>query len=296
MLRAVALLCLTAAAAAAAADHQQTQCVPGLTGEICPSAGVGSLLPSWLSDLLGGGGAEGSSGPSPPSLLSSLSLLLLPALLSAVSANFDNNARNTATIAAGKLRSLVHGEEYTRSIQFQQRYNSSGYRIDGGGDDRNNILQKAITLHIAALEKDLDFEGARVALTKKVESSASSKEADGNDDSDDEGDGSVATQLKKFEVSTVPPQEQWVTVQKHPHIEFMQVISSESTGGGGEDSGKLTTVTTSYTMRSRATGADKVVNDFIIAAYKRYTNQMRENEEQRRLVATRFAGSLGLRS
>lgn len=290
MLRmAVALLGFAAVAAVAAADlHQdEKQCVPGLTGEICAPVSASSLLlPSWLSNLLGDAGAEGTSSVTPtgapPSLLSSLSLLLVPALLSAVFANFNNNARQTVALATSKLRGLVHGEEYTRTVQFQQRYNSSGYRIDGGGGgDRNNILQKAIMQHIAALEKDLDFEEARVALTKKVES-ASSKEAGGNDDSDDdEGDGSVATQLKKFEVATVPPQEQWVTVQKCPHVEFMQKVDSASTGGGAENgTGKLTTVTTTYSLRSRAGGADKVVNDFITTAYKRYTDQMREDEEQ----------------
>lgn len=263
MVRAAAVALLIVLGTTAAATHspgEVEKCVPGVTSDICQSDGY-AMVPDWLEDLLPGGAPSlGAEKPDKPSLASTLSLLVLPALLSAALAGFDTKARNAAQNTGRRLRSLVHGEEYSRGIAFKQRINSYGYRIDDDGDDRNNILQKALTLHIAALEPDLDFEGARVVLTKKVESNTKGGESDSDDEGD--GDGSVGTQLKKFVVSTVPPQEQWVTIQKYPHIEYMLTVTLESAGGGGEgSSGKLTTVTTTHTMRSRAANADTVVNE-----------------------------------
>eukprot|EP01052_Picozoa_sp_SAG31_P007680 SAG31_NODE_370_length_16651_cov_3.511056_7_plen_155_part_00 len=84
-------------------------------------------------------------------------------------------------------------------------YNRWGYAVGGGGadDDRNNILQRALTLHVAALEPSLDFVDARVVLTQVRSKNGNNSDSDDDDDGDG-ASGSVASQLKKFFVSNIP--------------------------------------------------------------------------------------------
>eukprot|EP01052_Picozoa_sp_SAG31_P007679 SAG31_NODE_370_length_16651_cov_3.511056_6_plen_144_part_00 len=43
----------------------------------------------------------------------------------------------------------------------------------------------------------------------------------------------------------------------------------------------MTTVTTTFSLRSRATNADRVVSEFVAAAYRRYIDNMKETEDTR---------------
>ena len=229
------------------------------------------LIPSWLS-----AGAASEGGPSKPTLLATLGFLVLPALLSSSMRGMDQRAHSYAVSISRFLHATLHGEEYTRTISSGKRFNSYGYEIsDRAKDgDRNGILQKALTLHIASLEPGLDFEDARVSLVKKLES----KKPDGDSD-DDENDGSVASQLKKFNVGTMPPPGMWVTVQRSPQVEFYSNVTTVKQGGGGESSGGITTVTTTFNLRARGRGADEAVSGFISDAYAAYIANMKENED-----------------
>jgi chaperone BCS1 len=285
------------------------------------TGGLGWLSPlSWLFQLfegdaitsgadlgsIGGDGAEQGSAKQPTSLLGTLCLLILPALLSSMLRGVDGHAYSGALWLSRKLRGLVFGEEYTRTLVHSVRYNRWGYAISDSAtdDDRNSILQKALTLHIAALEPGLDFPRSRVALTKRVES----EQAEGYDSDDETTRGSVAAQLKKFEVSMVracrrtaspiyaagflcgcsdsgfgqrqlPPPGEMVVVQQSPQVEFSTSIDTKKQGGSNSGGG-MTTVNTTFTLRSRAPRADLVVSAFIGTAYTRYVAQMKEHEQQ----------------
>ena len=76
------------------------------------------------------------------------------------------------------------------------------------------------------------------------------------------------------------PPDVWLSVQESPHLEFMSNITSKQSGAKKDGGGGMTTITTTFHLRSQAPGADKVVAEFIAAAYDRYIQAMKNSEDK----------------
>jgi len=318
--RVVLLIMLAAASGLAAVDSGSapvdesgaapaTQCA----GDACAGDAVAAPSP-WLATLIelfpglgalgamGAGADAGSMGALPAgsphaapagggmSLFGALSLLLLPALLSSAMRGFEGKAHSFVLEALQAVRATLLGHEYYRELKYEQRLDKYGYRVnDRDTGERNNILQRAVSMYVAELEPcHLDLLNARVSLTKVQ---AAGKNGSDSDSDNDEGDGTVAAQLKKFNVSTIPPQREWVTVQTSAgggHIEFKEEVSSKAQGGrsGSDESKGCVTISTRHCFRSRARDADGVISAFIRRAFDRYTERMRSSEDKGRFMYT----------
>jgi hypothetical protein len=136
--------------------------------------------------------------------------LILTSMATPLLSNAEGNIKVCVQGAWKWVLKLMQRNTYTRTIEFQQRHNKYGYRIhEADSDDRNQILQKAVTLFIASKEKDLDMWQGDIALSKPI---AKAKKSSSYDSSDDEDTGEAAEQLKKYKVMTVPPKGQWVDI------------------------------------------------------------------------------------
>lgn len=182
------------------------------------------------------------------------------------------NARPMIIELINKLRQSYVG--YERVISYEERVNMYGDTVEGSGDQRNNILQKAMLHYIATLK--IDYRLARTNLM-------AIKEKGSYDTNQYEMVyGSTAEQLQGYDVIAAPPLSLWVDVA--PGVELMiEEDSDDSSGGeknnsGGSDGDKSKKVNiTSVTYRVRSNdllhGATKV-DEFIKVAYKYYIDEM----------------------
>jgi hypothetical protein len=86
------------------------------------------------------------------------------------------------------------GDGYVRKIEYTKRTSSWGYDISDK-EQRNNILQKAITMHLGA-RKDLVYKDAQISLTSITK--AQRNDDDGDESSSTDPYGSTASQLKGY--------------------------------------------------------------------------------------------------
>merc|ERR1719506_1181397 len=175
---------------------------------------------------------------------------MLSAALTNAQAHFPLMAQQTVAY----IQELVHGKQYTRTVEFKTKYNQWGYQMsDNTVDHRNNFLQKAVTLKVAS-EKDYDFETAQISLTQHT---ANKNKSEYDSDEDEDMKGSVASQLKKLEVSTVPPDGQWVKLA--PDLEFMETVENKKkkTSGSSGEKDKSRTIVKTHMFRSSAPDAKK---------------------------------------
>ena len=262
---------------------------------------VSLFTPTWLLSFF----VSMDDSSTTPTLLGTLCLMLFPMILSS---SLDYlNFNDLFQRFMRWCRAFFYGEEYERVIEHKQLFNKYGYEMDTTSDERNSILQKALTRFVAKLEAELDMPDARVSLQEKLRSQEAGDgdggggggDGDSDDDDDEEDDstrGSVASQLKKFNINIVPPAEKWVVVQKSPKVEYMVNTKTKSSGGGKSDSTRgPTTVTTTVFLRSRARStsavrarsiADKAIQEFVQKAYRSYVDEMRATEEKGRYMYT----------
>jgi len=167
--------------------------------------------------------------------------------------------------------------KYNRVIEFEERRNSWGSRISGE-EQRNNILQKAISLRIASM--GIKYEYADVNLHAVKEK--------GTRDNDTYSMvyGSTAEQLKAYSVANMPARGQWVTVS--PQIEFLQDSSSDDKNddgnGGNKETKNFTTTNVRFHFRSNASGGDVLIDNFIQDCFDWYTKQIAATADQSRYM------------
>ena len=144
-------------------------------------------------------------------------LMLLPVLIG--HARAIGTVMLDLVVSMFKRRSRDDEKYYTRVIEYVQRTTSWGSTMTSV-DEKNNILQKAIILHLSRLE--IEYRSCDLSLTavKRADAHASSgKQKD--DDGDEEPSpsstdvyGNTASQLKAYTISKMPPVDVWVTVTK----------------------------------------------------------------------------------
>ncbi|CAN0119203.1 unnamed protein product [Scytosiphon promiscuus] len=178
------------------------------------------------------------------------------------------------------LYSLRRKEEhFSRTIDYEKV--SSRWGIDDGASEgqRNNILQKAVSLYVGQL--GLQYDNALVVLSSVKEK--------GNRDEDNYNMvyGGTAEQLKAYRVGITPPQNNWVEVEDT--VFFQQQVTGVEEEGEGE-SGKNTTKdlkkTTSHHFKCAEWDGDKRIDAFIRKAFAWYCHEMKCTEDQGRYLYT----------
>jgi hypothetical protein len=197
------------------------------------------------------------------------------------------NIKWVVTTAWKWILRVLQRNTYTRTIEFQQRHNKYGYRIhEADADDRNQILQKAITLFISSKEKDLDMWSGDIALSKPITTKKS------NDSSDDEDEsGEAADQLKKYKVMTVPPKGQWVDIGNSLWFWEEREVAQTGKDSQGETAVKHTIITVRMRLQANTADAEERVEKFLKEAFDFYVAKIEANEDQHRYMYNPLANS-----
>lgn len=105
------------------------------------------------------------------------------------------------------------------TIEDELLVNSWGMRRSDEGSQRNDLLQKAISLYLNEL-KHIEYKEASVSFTAVVDCYTTRY--------DDTRNTTTVDQLKKFDVRLLPPNDVWTVLQ--PGLEFKQCCDD-----GGDD-------------------------------------------------------------
>ena len=157
----------------------------------------------------------------------------------------------------------------TKSLDYEFRTTSWGSVYNQGGkEERNNILQKAITIYIGSLKLDL--------VTSKL-SFMAVKEKSSYEDYEHKY-GSNLEQLLQYSICTLPPSEMWIKLREG--LEFMQ----QTVEPGDEDKdGKKTTqhlkTTIVFTFRSPNPGGEKIIDEFLKDANEFYMEKIKATQD-----------------
>lgn len=165
-------------------------------------------------------------------------------------------------------------DKIVRVIEYEFRLTSWGSVVkQNGKEERNNILQKALTLYIAEqLTVKLD--------TGNVSLMAVQEKGKRDEDSWEMVYGSTAEQLKQYSVNILPPMDTWVTLK--PYLEFMQSNGEEeeSKGGGEKNTNpgpkKQTTL---FSFKTDRAHGEKYIDDFIKEAFNWYVEKVSSQQD-----------------
>ncbi len=198
--------------------------------------------------------------------------MVIPGIITAVFTFFNNNAKPYMT----QFYQRVFGEDRSnitlRKIEFET---STSYRQDRGNgrDQRNNILQKALTMYIGEMCATQAYKNANVSLL-------AAKEKGKRDQCTWEMKfGDTAEQLKAYNVCTVPPKDEWVTVDKD--VQFKEAIFTDEEGGENNKVNKKNTV---FMFQTTADNGGKIIDSFINKAFDWYTEQVAKTVDHARYM------------
>lgn len=165
--------------------------------------------------------------------------------------------------------------QYIRRVEFEKIV--SGYGQLSGRDERNNILQKALTLYIGETAGAKNYKVANVSLL-------AAKEKGIRDESTwDMNYGSTADQLKRYQVTTVPPKDEWVKVSDG--IEFKEVEEKDdSSDSENKKERSVEKSTTLFMFRSERSDAGSRIDDYLQAAFHWYTKQVGQEIDPQRYM------------
>eukprot|EP00658_Telonema_sp_P-2_P010602 TRINITY_DN1399_c0_g1_i9.p1 TRINITY_DN1399_c0_g1~~TRINITY_DN1399_c0_g1_i9.p1 ORF type:complete len:602 (-),score=212.83 TRINITY_DN1399_c0_g1_i9:475-2280(-) len=163
---------------------------------------------------------------------------------------------------------------------IRDRYNKYGYEMRNNDDHRNNLLHKAITFKLAHDKTAKCVRRAQVQLTELKANRAKSRYYDSDDE--DANSGSVASQLKKMDLSTVPPEDDWVQIT--PYLEFKESTDDKAKKKSSEKDDKSRTIIKRHEFRSSAPNARELVAEYVDGAYRWYVERLKSQEDDGRYM------------
>jgi len=114
-------------------------------------------------------------------------------------------------------------KEYVmKSLDYEFRTNAWGSVLRAGKEERNNILQKAITLYIGEI-KGIKLETSRLSFM------AAKEKAQRDTDTWEVQYGSTAEQLEQYAINTLPPNDVWVDLRTN--LSFRQSNKEDESDG-----------------------------------------------------------------
>eukprot|EP00672_Neobodo_designis_P024574 CAMPEP_0174835698 /NCGR_PEP_ID=MMETSP1114-20130205/5539_1 /TAXON_ID=312471 /ORGANISM="Neobodo designis, Strain CCAP 1951/1" /LENGTH=592 /DNA_ID=CAMNT_0016069651 /DNA_START=82 /DNA_END=1860 /DNA_ORIENTATION=+ len=189
-------------------------------------------------------------------------MFAIPSLLAYVA----QSQHSVGTLAGKAYRKLTN--ETVRTIEFKY---SNDYWFNQSQDDRNNILQKAITLYLGTHCKTTipNLKEGQIRLMQSQE----------KEESWSERTSGVfgSAQLRKWGLTPMPALNEKQEIA--PGLWFEYSEDPDENAGIGE-----TRVIHTYTFTSYGFGASKRIDDFIMAAYKEYIETLRKEQDTARYL------------
>ena len=155
-----------------------------------------------------------------------------------------------------------------KTLDYEFRTNSWGYTIKNGKEERNNILQKALMMHIGEI-KNIRMNVAKLSFMAVQEKGTL------NDDYEMEY-GTTTDQLERYHVSTLPKDDEWITIRKG--LRFQQtIVEPENNGGGGSSPSeeKIKKTTIRFEFEGENPGGAELIDNFITEAFTAYIDKMK---------------------
>lgn len=224
-------------------------------------------------------------------LVDSMLCFLLPV---AITFLMKNSQELVEKLKALILSWLFNKEEqstrFCRTIEYVQQKNS--YGNNNRADEKNNILQKAITLYLTQQGVNYDCCDMNLQAVKRAPYSWENTENSDDEDENDNGSngedvyGNTASQLKLYNLTRMPPPGEWVDIGNS--ISFRQSTNAENTdeeedeGGGGRGgrggrSRKRDAPSSEriiFELSSDLDDGRDRIEEFIQSAYKAYTAEI----------------------
>ena len=238
------------------------------------------------------------------SLTAILLALVVPLLLNTVLNDWQGKAEEWLSAAYKYVTDLFDGKRCVRVLEYVEVFDKYGWPIRSAGsdEDRNQILIKALQLHMSERMSPKTHTSAHAVLVpagpRKKGSSFEAESEDlsaaaGSDDSDSEASAnseeeaySAARELRKLAVKTVPAPKLWTVAQDAPkkkiHIQFDRT-TTRAEGKEGAKAGR-STVTTTVSLVARGARADEAIADFVEDAFRAHIERMRQKEDTTRYM------------
>jgi len=132
--------------------------------------------------------------------------MIVPGIITGIFAFLNNNLKPMTHNIFKRLFGEDSSEQIIRKIEFESQ-GGWGRSTVNERDQRNNILQKALTMYIGENCSTDDYKNANISLM-------AAKEKGSRDDNWDMQYGSTAEQLKAYAPMTLPSKDEWVKVDE----------------------------------------------------------------------------------
>jgi len=202
--------------------------------------------------------------------------MLIPGIMTGLIATFNTTLRPFLLALFNKYYNNTNSKMYYRRVEFEKLM--SGYGKLSGRDERNNILQKALTLYIGETAGAREYKNANISLL------AAKEKGIRDEHSWDMNYGSTAEQLRRYSVTTVPPKDEWVSIADG--IEFKEAEEvDDSRGEENKSASKVEKKTILFLFRSERENAGELIDNYLVKAFEWYTNQVGKEIDHHRYVS-----------
>lgn len=202
--------------------------------------------------------------------------MLIPAFFAWLFSTWESTIRPWLGNVMKRLREGMAGSEFKRDIEFELMRNSWGSVLTGS-EERNNILQKAITLYLSS--RKTDYQVAQCSLMS-VKNANQWGDYDDSGSSKDDGDSkSGAGPLKKYKVTTVAPNNIWVEIEDG--LEFKQTTDEQNDGSEDKKVNKKKII---FSLRTYEKNGEEKINAFIQRAWQFYMDELDKTRDNNRYM------------
>ncbi|KAF0711670.1 hypothetical protein As57867_005132, partial [Aphanomyces stellatus] len=213
-------------------------------------------------------------------IFDTLICLIIPLLFKGI---FDSTDHLTTFLEYLRER-FGNANEVTRRIEVKQLFNSYG-KVDDDDNQRNHILQKAISIYLSDHLDMTPLRWGRYELLETIEPDNNPEDFDGTFQYEYGGPEcnevtsttyhSESYELQKLTVGTLPPLDDWITIE--PGLEFFHEINNSDGGNANNNGGDnnnnaagLKESTVTFLLRSSMPDASRRIDEFVNRAFKSY--------------------------
>lgn len=158
-----------------------------------------------------------------------------------------------------------------KTLDYEFRMNAWGSVHRAGKEERNNILQKAITLYIAEI-KDLKLENSKISFM------AVKEKATRDNESYQMVYGGTVEQLQLYSISTLPQNNVWIELKPGLHFRQQTIEPNQ------EGENKITKNTIRFEFKGDNPDGQKKVDSFIQDAFDWYVERMKAMQDHSRYL------------
>lgn len=197
-------------------------------------------------------------------------------------------AMNNATCATSWLKDLWRWyfkkekkNPYLRTIEFVDVRNSWGSRVSQS-DEKNNILQKAITLFLT--KQDVNYDECDLNLTAVRRHNRYAKSTNDDDDQDPRAQGediygNTATQLRMYQLNRMPPPGKTVKIAHGIHFKQSSAADNpqddkKKQNGDGNTRESVSSSRIVFEFSSTEPNGRELIEEYIKTAYNSYVDEI----------------------